>query len=412
VSPTLETAPQETLEALSQAAANFATIASDLLQGYDALQLRATRIERELEASNAELAARLSEVDRLNADLAALLAALPCGVIVRGSDGSIRRSNPAAAALLGASAESIGTAWAELRTTTSLDPAGRLVWNSPGGGTAVLAERNVRLPGADGGLLQILDDQTALAELEARMQSATKMAALGTLAAGIAHEIRNPLNAVGGFGDLLAQRLPVGSKERHWAGLISAGVVEANRIITGLLHFARPGEIALSRLELRPLLEELISLSAGHPAHGRGVQVELQCPHLTVEADAQKLRQALRNLLENALDWSPPGGQVRLSAWRSGAEVAVAVEDSGPGVNPADAPHLFEPFFTTRPEGTGLGLALAHTIAGLHQGRLTVDPHHSELGGARFLFRWLTTGEAPPNRAGNPGNSTPAKTLP
>jgi two-component system sensor histidine kinase HydH len=238
-----------------------------------------------------------------------------------------------------------------------------------------------------------------------------KLAAMGRVSAGIAHEIRNPLNAVGGFGDLLAQRLPTGSKERHWASLISAGVVEANRIITGLLHFARPGEIALSSLELRPLLEELIQHSANHPAHAQGVTIELKCPELTVLADEQKLRQALRNLLENALDWSPPGGRVRLTAWRSGAEMAVSVEDSGPGVAPGDAARLFEPFFTTRPEGTGLGLALAHTIAELHQGRLTVDPHHSELGGARFLFRWLTTRETPPTRAGQAGNPLPATHL-
>lgn len=403
-------APQESLEALSSAAANFATIANDLLAGYEALAQRAQRIERELAVSNAALAARLAEVDGLNADLGALLSALPCGVIVRQGDGSIRRSNPAAAALLGCAPEALGTAWARLREEAETDPAGRLIWRSPRG-LRVLAERSVRLPGAAGGLLQILDDQTHLAELEQRMQGASKMAALGTLAAGIAHEIRNPLNAVGGFGDLLAQRLPAGSKERHWAELIGAGVTETNRIITGLLHFARPGQIALGELRLDRLLAELAEGAGAHPAAARGVRIEIECPPLSVRADGAKLRQALRNLLENALDWSPAGGRVRVRAWCTEGEACVSVEDQGPGVPLADQAHLFEPFFTTRAEGTGLGLALAHTIAALHQGSLTVDAQRSELGGARFLFRWLTTGGAPPEPVA-PGAQTPPATLP
>ncbi len=404
------TAPQESLEALSSAAANFAAIANDLLAGYEALEQRALRIERELAVSNAALAARLAEVDGLNADLAALLSALPCGVIVRQPDGSIRRSNPAAAALLGSAPEALGLAWARLREEAETDAAGRLIWRSPQG-LRVLAERSVRLPGAAGGLLQILDDQTHLAELEQRMQGASKMAALGTLAAGIAHEIRNPLNAVGGFGDLLARRLPAGSKERHWADLIGAGVAETNRIITGLLHFARPGQIALAELALEGLLVELASGAEAHGAAARAVRVEVDCPPLRVRADGAKLRQALRNLLENALDWSPDGGRVRIRAWSADGEACVAVEDQGPGVPAETQAQLFEPFFTTRAEGTGLGLALAHTVAALHQGSLTVDAQRSELGGARFLFRWPTTSGSPSSAASQAGQPSPA-TLP
>jgi signal transduction histidine kinase len=233
-------------------------------------------------------------------------------------------------------------------------------------------------------------------ELEERLHAADKLSALGTMAAGIAHEIRNPLNAVRGFAELLADRARggsggIGERERRWARCIVEGVCEVDAIIDNLLSFGSPEKLRLEAIDGRELLEGAARLAARlEPAQDlalRGVRVRSGAP--AFRGDRIKLRQAVRNLLENALE-AQDGSRapcVEAELALEGGELVFRVSDAGPGVPAELQRRVLDPFFTTHADGTGLGLALVSVIARLHGGSVQCSYQRSALGGALFVLR-------------------------
>ncbi len=225
-------------------------------------------------------------------------------------------------------------------------------------------------------------------DLAERLHAADKLSALGTMAAGIAHEIRNPLNAVRGFAELLAARERTDERAQHWAELIVAGVGEVDAIIDNLLSFGSPERLRLEDVEGHELLEGAKRLVACPPdAPTPVITVRVQAP--LFRADRIKLRQAVRNLIENALEAQAglPAPRVEIELAREGEDLVVRVADAGPGVPDDLQRRILDPFFTTHADGTGLGLALVSVIARLHGGSVQCSPRRSALGGALFVLR-------------------------
>ncbi len=227
-----------------------------------------------------------------------------------------------------------------------------------------------------------------------RLHGLDKLAALGNMAGGIAHELRNPMNAVKGFAGLLQARLEVDSKERRWASMIVAGVDEADAILTNLLSLARPEKLVVETIDgielCRAAVEAVFSDPALAAARGRW---SIECssspaPLPAFVGDRLKLRQALRNLIANALEAQPDGGAVLARLEIKSSEVVFCVDDAGAGMSPQIEAKVLEPFFTTRAEGTGLGLAFVRQVAELHGGCVEVHGRSSALGGARFVMRF------------------------
>ncbi|RKH46857.1 sensor histidine kinase [Corallococcus sicarius] len=227
-------------------------------------------------------------------------------------------------------------------------------------------------------------------ELARRAQVTEKLAAVGTLTAGLSHEIRNPLNAAGLQLTVLERR--VRRLEDAVQGpllepllLVRDEIRRLDHILEDFLQFARPREFQSDAVEVAPLLERVRSLLSGQ-AEERDVALEVEPTRVAVvRGDEERLRQVLLNLALNALQATPPGGRVRFSASLQGDEVALCVDDSGPGI-PADVhARLFEPFFTTKASGSGLGLSIVHAIVTQHGGTVAVG--HGPLGGARFTVR-------------------------
>jgi signal transduction histidine kinase len=245
-----------------------------------------------------------------------------------------------------------------------------------------LAQANRELAEKVRELDRLLRERT---EMDARLHAADKMAALGTLAAGIAHEIRNPLNAVRGFAALLLRRPELDPRFHRWCQLILDGASEADEIIENMLSFGSPERLRLEAIRPDELLED--ARRAALLSGGAGVPVELVTQAAPFLGDRIKLRQAIRNLIANALVVQPHGGRVRVELAQVAGDVQVRVLDAGPGVPAAIQARIFDPFYTTRPEGTGLGLALVAVIARLHGGEAALSPRPSHLGGAEFLLR-------------------------
>jgi signal transduction histidine kinase len=235
--------------------------------------------------------------------------------------------------------------------------------------------------------VQLQIDKQRLAR---RAATAEKLAAVGTMTAGLSHEIRNPLNAAGLQLSVLERRIQkVESAELRVSlleplGLVRDEIRRLDHLLEDFLQLARPREVRSSPIDLCVLVGRVLDLLE-KDAERRGVQfVRAFCEGATVSADDARLRQVIMNLALNALEASPDG-KVTLQVGLDGAEVVLNVDDTGPGVPAELRERIFEPFFTTKASGSGLGLPIVHAIVTQHGGTLTVSDAPS--GGARFTVR-------------------------
>jgi signal transduction histidine kinase len=236
-------------------------------------------------------------------------------------------------------------------------------------------------------------------ELARRAQMAEKLAAVGTMTAGLSHEIRNPLNAAALQLTVLERRIARLPKDAHPPlleplTLVRDEIRRLDHILEDFLQFARPREFVPKSIDVVPVLNRVLDLLGGE-AERRGVRLERDlAPVPRVAGDEERLRQVLVNFCLNALEAVKDGGLVRIScreappdAGRPAAtrEVAILIDDDGPGIPPESRDRIFEPFFTTKAKGSGLGLSIVHAIVTQHGG--TIEVGESPEGGARFELR-------------------------
>jgi signal transduction histidine kinase len=221
--------------------------------------------------------------------------------------------------------------------------------------------------------------------LEAEMARRERLAALGDVAAAFAHEVRNPLNAVSmGLQRLRAEFAPEPAADYHrFVDLVQGEVARLNAIVEQFIALARPLPLQPAPVAVDGLLRELAALLE-EQARAAGVAVRLALPAhaLTAHADRDHLKQVLLNLALNALQAMPAGGTLTLGAEAARDRVALTVSDTGPGIPPEVLPRIFDPYFTTRPGGLGLGLTIARRIVEAHRGAIEVESRPGE--GARF----------------------------
>ena len=246
-------------------------------------------------------------------------------------------------------------------------------------------------------LLQTIDEALAQVRLNGekrilarRAQVAEKLAAVGTMTAGLSHEIRNPLNAAGLQLVVLERgihKLPARSQPGLLAplGLVREEIKRLEHLLEDFLQFARPVELTARPVPVAGPIDAVLALLAGDADRRKILFLREIESDLAVSGDGERLRQVFMNLALNALEATPAGGRVRVSAHGEGDEVVITVEDSGPGIAPESRPRIFEPFFTTKPGGSGLGLPGVHAIVRQHGGTIATDT--SPLGGARFEVR-------------------------
>jgi len=228
-------------------------------------------------------------------------------------------------------------------------------------------------------------DLAEIKRLAAFVERSRRLAALGEMAAGVAHEVRNPLNSIRGFAQLLGEEDPVrrDPKAAEYLGIIIEEVDRMNGIVSDLLDFARQRELTLARTDVASLLRALAGEMA--PA-ARAARVEIVCEPATslppARANADKLKQVFLNVAKNGIEAMPKGGRLSIQAKvvpaaPGGEEMAVAISDTGEGIAPAILPLIFNPFFTEKDRGTGLGLSICQKIVEAHGGRIEAA---SELG--------------------------------
>jgi two-component system sensor histidine kinase AtoS len=235
--------------------------------------------------------------------------------------------------------------------------------------------------GKDLGVVAVLRDLTRMRELEGQLRRSDRLAALGSLAAGLAHEIKNPLTSVLTFSRHVARRFDDPNFRERFQRVVPRELERINGILERLLELARPAPATFTRVRLAPMLDRAVDLF-GNEIESQAVQVTRDYARdlPAVAADEESLYRAIINLVGNAIDAMPDGGHLGLRlAWATPhdtlrpsalarGQAVIEVSDTGVGIRPEDADRLFNPFFTTKERGTGLGLAVTHKIVEDHGG--------------------------------------------
>jgi len=237
----------------------------------------------------------------------------------------------------------------------------------------------------------VLSLRTELSEKNRLLERKNRLAALGEMAAGLAHEIRNPLGGIHLYASLLAQDVAGKKDSLQLVQKISGGVRRLEALVGQVLQFSRELHVSLEAIDLAEVVDDAVELAAGKTAERR-VTCHVAGPRpLNVTADPLLLGQALLNLLLNAAEAARQGGTVRVRfspPAPDGSDVKqfhLEVCDDGPGIPPHVLDKIFNPFFTTKDTGTGLGLAIVHRVVEAHDG--TILATNAEGGGARFEIR-------------------------
>ncbi len=226
----------------------------------------------------------------------------------------------------------------------------------------------------------IFQDLTRMREMEEQLKRDEKLKALGELAAGMAHEIRNPLASMSGSIQVLEEGLAADdSDNRRLMDIVLRATARLNDLITDFLVFARPAPSNREVIDLKHALDDILDVFKHSPG-SRGVEISSEMTDgLFVEADRRQLQQVFWNLFLNGAQSMPGGGRLEITSRTGGESMAeITVSDNGEGVEPDDLERIFDPFFSTRESGTGLGLALVHRVVESHGGSITVRSRRGE----------------------------------
>ncbi|WP_169727868.1 ATP-binding protein [Desulfovibrio inopinatus] len=224
------------------------------------------------------------------------------------------------------------------------------------------------------GRLFVFEDLSELERLQNEVRRKEKLAAVGSLAAGVAHEIRNPLSSIKGFAIHLGNRFQEGSDDKNIAKVMVGEVDRVNRVITQLLDFTRPTDVNPREVDPIPIVERVAHL-VEHDARDADIELTISTSHAphVAHLDPDRFSQALLNVCLNAIQAMTEGGKLNIAAITEDGMFVVRITDNGPGVAETDLAQIFDPYFTTKPSGTGLGLSIVQKIMEAHGGDVTIS---------------------------------------
>ena len=387
----------------NEALAKLETSHKSLEQHFDTLN-------KELEETNKQLQKSLEDKEHLTAYLQNILESLGTGVIAVDPNNQITHCNAAATEILGYDVETIlghgaeralgdASALLELTVQTRQSIDQERVLATSGGFEVPVRFKTACLTDADGAIiggLSIIEDMTQIRELTDQANRVSTLTALGEMSATVAHEIRNPLGGIGGFAEVLIRKLEQEDPRRQLVTRIIEGIDRLNSVVSNLLNYTRPTQLTTRPVNFIEVIEDCLGffeIDAGARAEEIEVQRQFESEDIICHVDPEQIQQVVLNLLHNAVQAIPGKGWIRTSIKMcSDGEpsesgiippyLIFSVADSGIGMNEEIRSKLFRPFFTTKEDGNGLGLATAKKIIEAHGGAMLVE---SDFGkGTRF----------------------------
>jgi two-component system sensor histidine kinase PilS (NtrC family) len=362
--------------------------------GFYATALLTSYLSEKLQKTSKELDANRQNLAELRALNQNVVESIPSGLITLSPDGIATFINPAGCFILRKDAHAIVG-----RPIAELGFYGDGEWNefrdTLSGGAVIRREKNDvaigdelrtigfavtplnTIEGAASGYTLIFQDLTDMKTLEAELRLKDRMAAVGELSAGIAHEIRNPLAAIAGSVQVLKKSAALNPQEQRLMSIILKESERLNKTIADFLRFVRPQEKRPAEFDIAASLGETLDLlrNSAEVTATIAIEDEIVPPTFTIIGDSDQIRQVFWNIARNAVQAMPNGGTLRVTTAAAADHYNITFNDNGRGMNDADQRRLFQPFRTNFPTGTGLGMAISYRIVQEHGGRIEVASH-------------------------------------
>ena len=371
----------------------------------------ASVLAQQLQGARAQLAERQIRLDELEALYSAIVKSISSGIVTVDEGGRITYLNRSGAEITGLDERSaLGRTLQEaipalsealVRTEWTGKQRNETTVRGADGRERVLGWAAARLAEGAHGNVIVFQDLTDFRRMEEAMRRADRLAVVGGLAAGLAHEVRNPLAAMCGSIELLSASPALGEHERRLMHVVRSEGERLEGLVKDFLAFAKPASPHIAQVDAGALIEETTEMFRREAAL-KGISLTIDAlPSVWLAVDASQIKSVLWNLLGNARDAVEGGGRIAVRLRRQTGQALLEVEDSGQGIEAEDLPCIFDPFFTTKAGGTGLGLAIVHRIVEAHGGRIAV---RSEPGrGSTFSVTLPLAAEQEPARAARAG---------
>jgi len=323
-----------------------------------------------------------------------LVSSLPVGLVATDSSGVVQVYNSSARDLIGFEEykvigrmpqvclpEELSRMFSGVVTDGQVERQAEVHLSSTGEKVRILQLASMVVLELDGGFageVMLIRDLTTVKRLEKELQRNERLAALGKMAAGVAHELRNPLSSIKGLAVLLKSNFSAPSKEAETADILVKEVERLNRSIGELLDYAKPGQLKREPVSIDELIGKTVSLvQVDAESFGIGIRVDMEEHLPQVLVDADKMNQVFLNLFLNAIQAMEQGGELTVGAKREQRTITVIIRDNGVGIEPENLGRVFDPYYTTKNDGTGLGLAMSAKIVEEHGGLIEIN---SEVG--------------------------------
>ena len=261
------------------------------------------------------------------------------------------------------------------------------------------------------GALLTLHDLETIQELETELELSHRMASIGRLTAGVGHEVKNPINAIVVHMELLRNKIKLDPGSAHHMEVIESEIRRLDRVVQTLVDFSRPVEMHMRDQDLRNIVRQVLTLASAE-LEGRGVSVSSRVPEspVPVKVDSDLMKQALLNVVLNGAQAMPQGGQLEVDLREENRWAIITVRDYGEGISPDVLPRIFDLYFTTKKEGSGIGLAMTYRIIQFQNGKIDVESKPGS--GTRFdlCLPLVSQPEALQTVEHEPGTSLPEGT--
>ena len=396
-------------ERIESALAAFTTASKRVEDHYNHLENEVRRLSEDLEAKNRELRKKMLERERMQAMLISTLQSLTCGVMAVGRDGVVVAANPVLCEIFDCPIEKIAGLQV-LEVLSSIPERGMLIeslldqdrdpysieWTVEENGhrrqTILLSAIGAAKPYDQhlAGLI-IAEDITELRRLEHQALVHSRLSGMGELAMRMAHEIRNPLGSISLYATTLAHELESDPSLGALAEQLVAGISRLDHVVTGALEFARPRRLAITQVNLTQVLMDALQFIE-HPRLQKNIEIDLQFtardgsreePEALIPGDAEQLVQVFLNIALNAIQAMGEDQTLTVILRPFGPDGwEVQIADTGVGIAVEDRDKIFDPFYTTKDKGSGIGLAVVHRILAAHGATIDIDSQPG--AGARF----------------------------
>ncbi len=364
---TENTVPPLQAQELQDAFGAFNQLSAQLTESYQQLEVRVAGLTRALEAEQDERIKELTEKERVASRLSSLLNALPGGVVVIDAEGRVQEHNPAALALLGEPL--MGRPWSEIIARVFAPRS------DDGHDISLVDGRKVNIStcplGSEPGQILLITDVTEVRVLQDRLGQQQRLAAMGKMAASLAHQIRTPLSSALLYVSSL-KRPGLKEEERlRLAEKMASRLRHLEQLIEDMLLYSRQGKSSEELLSSQALLDELYqSVEAQLQAANIQFHSNNKAQNVYLRANRQMLLSALTNLVMNAIQALQDQGCIEAEVSLLNKDICITIRDNGPGISKEIQQQVFDPFYTTRTQGTGLGLAVVQAVARAHGGRI------------------------------------------